>query len=104
MPAEALVVMFAIATGYVAAGLVSSLYSLLTNRPASFRVVSEGLAERLLLVPLIVFGGPFILSRNAVRGRVIENRPIGWLCVSLTIVLSWSFISGLFVIHLALSI
>lgn len=102
MSPELFIFAFAIATGYVAAGLTSSLYSLLTSRPASFQNLPDSLAERLLHVPIFVIGGPFILLRNALRGRIIEGRPVSWLALSSFIVVGWSFISGLFVLHLAL--
>ena len=101
---EVFVLLYAIATGYVAAGLVSSFYSLMTSRPASFEIVSDKVVDKLMQLPVIVMGGPAILMRNAVRGRLIEHRPVGWLFASLAIAVSWSFVSGLFVIHLALSI
>lgn len=104
MAFELIVIGFAIATGYVAAGLVTSLYSLVTNRPASFQTPADSFGQKVLQVPVVVLGGPFILLRNALRGRAIENRPLGWVFMSLFIVMSWSFVSGLFVMHLALSI
>lgn len=104
MSPEFLVLFFAVATGFVAAGLVSSFHTLVTNRPASFRLDDQSLPARLAHLPLIVFGGPSILMRNAVRGRLIERRPMGWLWMSLVVVASWSFVSGLFVLHVALSL
>lgn len=101
---ELFIIAYAIAAGYVAAGLVSSFYSLMTNRPASFQVAASTMIGRALQVPVIVFGGPFIVMRNALRSRAIENQSLSWLCLSLLIVVTWSFISGLFVIHIALSL
>lgn len=104
MLVEVFVLFFAIATGFTAAGLVSSFHTLVTNKPASFELPMESLLERLAHLPLIVIGGPQILLRNALRGRILEDRPVGWLFLTLGIVGFWCFVSGLFVLHVFVSV
>ena len=43
---------------------------------------------------LIMFAGPAILMRNAIRGRRIEHRNVGWLVASAAIAGAWSLCSG----------
>jgi len=101
---EILIIFYAIATGYVASGLIASFYQLVTDKPASFQSVPDGMVMRLVTVPVLMFGGPAILLRNAVRGRLIEGRPVIFLGLSALIAASWSFISGLIVLQFALFI
>jgi hypothetical protein len=89
------------ACGFVAAGLIASLIQLITGRPARFAVELESTWTGLRDCVMIALCGPFILMRNAIRGRLIENRPIGWLMASSVIALMWSACSGVFVLQLA---
>lgn len=41
-----------------------------------------------------MFAGPAILMRNAIRGRRIEHRNLGWLVASAAIAGAWSLCSG----------
>ena len=51
-------------------------------------------------VLVLVFGGPLVLMRNAIRGRLIEHRPVSFLVASTVIASLWCFFSGVFLIHL----
>ncbi len=42
--------------------------------------------------------------RNAIRGRMIERRPIGWLVASATIAGAWSLCSGSVVMEFLLPV
>ena len=90
-------------TGFVAAGLISSLYQLVTAEPARFRLF--GASAWAWLLSFLFFGltGPFIIMRNAVEARRKERSAVGWLFGSLLIASLWSVCSGLVVLHLALS-
>lgn len=97
------VVLFAIAVGFVVAGLVGNLHQLVTNRPPSFALGDPPAAPRAWLAFMIVFSGPFILMRNAIRARFIEQRPIVWLALTSVISAAWSFALGVFVLDLLLA-
>ncbi|MEP3277813.1 MAG: hypothetical protein ABJN26_21310 [Stappiaceae bacterium] len=101
---ELLLAVYIGCAGFVAAGLIASFYQLVTNRPARFALESETLIRILATVAIVIFAGPFILMRNAIRGRRIEGRPIGWLVASTTIAGMWSMCSGVVVIQFALAI
>lgn len=93
----------AVATGIVAAGLASSFYRLVSGRPLSFSLLTASLPEVLAGIASLVFGGPAVIMRNAVRARVLEQRAWIWLCLSAMIATFWSFMSGLFVLSLLLA-
>lgn len=88
--------------GFVAAGVIGSAYQYLTNQPPRFNVAVEGVAGIVGYTGFCLFAGPFIIMRNAIRGRRIENRPLGWFVASSTIAGMWSLGSGLLLIQLIL--
>ncbi|MFN4011899.1 DUF6949 family protein [Pannonibacter carbonis] len=87
--------------GFVAAGVLGSFYQLLTNTPPRFHLRLETLVGTVSSCLMCAFAGPFIIMRNAIRGRRIENRPIGWLVASSTIAGMWSICSGLVMMRFA---
>ena len=93
----------AVATGIVAAGLTASFYRLVTGRPLSFTLLTAPLPDVLTGVAALVFAGPAVIMRNAVRARMLEHRAWVWLCLSAGIAVFWSFMSGLFVLSLILA-
>lgn len=101
---ELLIAVYAVAAGFVAAGTLASFYQLVTDHPPGFSMQADGIAANLTAVFLCVFAGPFILMRNAVRGRLNEQRPVGWLAASAAIAAGWSLCSGIVVIEFALAL
>jgi len=94
---------FSVATGFVAAGLGASAFQLATNRRLSFEIPDWTLFSKFLLTFVIVICGPVIMVRNGVRGWILEKRHPGWLAGTIALATGWSFISGLFVLHMALA-
>ena len=74
---------FSIATGFVAAGLTSSFYRLVTNKPPSFQLHSGTMMWQMI--------------------GVFENRPPFWMLLSGCIATMWSFLSGLFLLGVMLA-
>ncbi|MCW2308448.1 DUF6949 family protein [Rhodobium gokarnense] len=101
---ELLVVGYAIATGFVAAGMLGSFYQLLTRRPPSFVLSVDTWWTIISSTVMCAFAGPFIIMRNALRGRRIEHRPLGWLAASTAIAAGWSLCSGIVVLEMTLSV
>ncbi|CTQ51722.1 hypothetical protein LP7551_00235 [Roseibium album] len=99
---DLLLVGYIACAGFVAAGVLGSLYQLVTKQPPRFNFTGESLMGFLAGMFLCVFAGPFIIMRNAIRGRRIENRPLGWLVASSTIAGMWSVCSGVMVMNVAL--
>ncbi|MCC7347131.1 MAG: hypothetical protein IT538_07000 [Variibacter sp.] len=95
MAAESVQSFIALAIGFSVAGLTASGYQLWTARPLSFRLLSQrARAPALAAVPLLVFGAPFVIMRNTVRGRRIEGRPATFVTLATIIAGLWSLMSG----------
>ena len=92
------------AAGFVSAGVLGSFYQLLMQEPPRFNFNVETIPAILSGIVMVLFAGPFIIMRNAIRGRRIEKRPVGWLVASSTIAGMWSLCSGLLVMQLALGV
>ncbi|ABS64239.1 conserved hypothetical protein; putative membrane protein; putative exported protein [Parvibaculum lavamentivorans DS-1] len=94
---------FSVATGFIAAGLVSSFYRLVTNKPPSFQLASETMLWQVVGIVTLIFAGPTVILRNALRAQVFENRPPFWMVLSGCIAMMWSFLSGVFLLGVMLS-
>jgi len=94
---------FATTTGFVAAGLTGSFYRLVTNKPPSFQVWDSSLFGQVAGLLTLVFAGPTVILRNALRAQVFENRPPAWLLISFFIAMMWSCLSGIFILSLMLT-
>lgn len=94
---------YACCIGFVLAGTLASFYQFIANRPVRFMVSVESWLMALASILLCIFAGPFIIMRNALRGRRIEHRPIGWLFGSSAIAGVWSLCSGIVVLNLILA-
>ena len=85
----------ALAIGFAVAGLISTGYQLVTERPASFRLLGQGpQAAAFAAIPFLVFAAPFIIMRNTIRGRRIERRRFEFVMVATVIAGIWSLMSG----------
>jgi O-antigen/teichoic acid export membrane protein len=96
----------ALAIGFAVAGLISTGYQLVTERPASFRLLEQGPhPSTFAAIPFLVFAAPFIIMRNTIRGRRIERRRFEFVMVATVIAGIWSLMSGTVVVmavdHLA---
>lgn len=100
MPENVLIYLYAATVGLVAGGIVVSGYRLATSCQPSFQTRPESLGGALAQVLVITFGGPLVLMRNAIRGRLIERRPLPFLAASAVIASLWCFFSGVFLLGL----
>ena len=103
---EPLLFTYAVACGFVFSAVLATGYQLLLNRPARFDLVhdlgSKPVAAAFFRMLLIVWAAPYIIMRNAVRGRLIERRPLGWLAASALVAGIWSLCAGILVLHTAI--
>jgi hypothetical protein len=89
----------ALAIGFAVAGAISTGYQLLTNQPASFRLLEQGpQARTFAAVPMLAFAAPFIIMRNTLRGRRIERRRFEFVMVATVIAGIWAIMSGTVVV------
>jgi hypothetical protein len=89
----------ALLIGFAVAGLISTGYQLITQRPASFRLLEQGpQLATFAAIPLLVFAAPFIIMRNTIRGRRIEQRRFEFVMIATIIAGIWSMMSGTVVV------
>ena len=95
MSQDALNSLFCLCLGFALAGALTNGYQAMTERPAGFRLLQEGIApRRFAAVPFLVFAAPFIIMRNTVRGRRIERRRFEFVMMATVIAGLWSLMSG----------
>ena len=91
-----------LSSGYVASGVIASGFMLFSGRsPQLIKPQSE--ATRLAAVGLTIFTGPSILTSNAIRSRN-DGQPPAYLAIVLMLSAAWSFVIGLFVVSIAITI
>ena len=95
MSLESVQLVIVLLIGFSVAGMLSSGYQLVTERPLSFRLLGEGeQSARLLAVPVLTFAAPFVIMRNALRGQRIEGRRFELVMLATVIAGFWSLMSG----------
>jgi O-antigen/teichoic acid export membrane protein len=87
--------LLALLIGFAVAGVISTGYQLITERPASFRLLEQGPhPSTFAAIPFLVFAAPFIIMRNTIRGRRIERRRFEFVMVATVVAGIWSLMSG----------
>ena len=90
---------FALAWGFAVAGLCSSGYRVYASQLPSFRQLEVGpMATRFAAIPLLMFSAPYIIMRNTMRGRRLENRRADLVMMASVIAGLWSLMSGTVVV------
>lgn len=100
MTSQALLNVYAVVLGFAFAGLLSSGYQALANKPLSFRLLGAPRGLALASVPLLTFGAPFVIVRNTIRGRRIERRRFEIAMLATVFACFWSLMSGTVVVGL----
>jgi len=99
LSAETVQSLFALAWGFAVAGLCASGFRLATRHHASFRLLEIGpMPTRFAAIPLLMFSAPFIIMRNTLRGRSLEQRRFEVVMVATVIAGLWSLMSGTVVV------
>ena len=97
MSPEALQSFIALGIGFALAGALVSVYQHFAQRPAGFGLLTQGASpQAFAAVPFLVFAAPFIIMRNTVRGRRIENRRFEFVMMATVLAGFWSLMSGTF--------
>lgn len=99
---EILVFGLVVAAGFVASGVVLSFYMLVT-RSKSYEPAPKSDFQRVALVGLTIFTGPTMLTGNMMR-KTEEPPPRGYVPIMLGVTALWSYLLGLLVVSLALTL
>lgn len=98
-----LVLGYAIAAGFVTAGIVGSFYQLVTAVPAGFALLGRSGPAMLVTFLFCAVVGPFIIMRNAIEVKGRDRPAIGRIAGSMVVAGMWSACSGLIVLDFALA-
>ncbi len=93
---------FAVACGFTAAGLVTSLYQMTHSVNAGFRAIFDTPAQALWSLALCAFAGPWIMLSAALHVWRGGRLPVAWVGVAAAISAAWSFCSGVVIVQMAL--
>ena len=97
MSPDALNSLFSLCIGFALAGALASGYQAMAERPAGFGLLTQGASpQALAAVPFLVFAAPFIIMRNTIRGRRIEQRRFEFVMLATVLAGLWSMMSGTF--------
>jgi hypothetical protein len=94
---ELYTVLFALASGLTASGIVANLYRLAGQKP-------ESLSGRIGYIAVMVLAGPSVLFDNAARARRKKDCSAIAFWMAAAIAGYWSFVIGLFVLNIALAV
>jgi hypothetical protein len=99
MSPESIESLFALAFGFAVAGVCASTYQLVTQSPVSFKLLQRGpRPSTFAAVPFLAFTAPFIIMRNTIRGRRIDNRRFAFVMIATIAAGFWSMLSGTLVV------
>ncbi len=103
MLGDLLIIGYAVTVGFVAAGIVASFYQLVTSERAKFILLGNGILATMMTIVFCALTGPVIIMDRALKARIKEREPVGWLLGSVLVAVLWSCCSGIVVISFALS-
>ncbi len=93
---ELMVVLFSVAVGLTASGVVANVYRLFGHKP-------ESMSARAGYMAVMVFAGPSVLFDNAVRARRKKSCSAVAFWLATAIAGYWSLALGLIVLSLAVA-
>ena len=100
MSPDALNSLFELCIGFAMAGLLTSGYQALLQRPAGFALLHHrAMPTAFAAVPFLVFAAPFIIMRNTLLGRqVLQQRRVQFVMMATLLAGFWSLMSGTFIV------
>jgi hypothetical protein len=99
---ELVVLIYAVAVGFVAAGIATSFRQLLTAEPPRLSLIGERWTTLAATLAIFAVTGPLLVFRAVVSGRLAERRSLAWTIGGITIVGLWSCCLGILVMGLVM--
>ncbi len=100
---ETVLLFYATAVGFTAAGIAGSLYQLITREPPRFPGLSGGFAAIVVSWLFCAIIGPFIVGRMLVARWTERSRrepnPLGWSVAGIFVAGLWSGCSGIILLQ-----
>jgi hypothetical protein len=101
---EFLLLLYAIAIGFVAAGITASCYKMLSSEPARFALLGQSVLAWVTTFAFCALTGPVIVVEMAIRRVREEKLPLGWLAAGVGIAAMWSCCVGIVMLELVLAV
>jgi len=101
---EFLILLYAIAVGFVAAGITASCYKMLCSEPARFALLGQSIAAWFTTFAFCALTGPVIVVDMALKRVREEKLPLGWLAVGVGVAALWSCCVGIIMLELVLAV
>jgi hypothetical protein len=100
MYAASLTLVFALAIGFVIAGIVSNVFQLVTDDDSDFHFPVTSDAHRLAMIGLLLLAAPNILVRAANRSLRLGDWPMAYTAGCFALAGIWSFGLGYCVLRI----
>ncbi|HEY0281218.1 MAG TPA: hypothetical protein VGC27_01190 [Rhizomicrobium sp.] len=94
---DIIVILFSVAAGFTASGIVANLYRLMADKPQSR-------AGKTFYIAVMVIAGPCVLVANAAKSRRAKGCSHFAFWLATAVAGYWSFAIGLFVLDLSLAL
>ncbi|HWM83214.1 MAG TPA: hypothetical protein VNQ56_14235 [Pseudolabrys sp.] len=99
MSAECVQSFMALALGFAVAGCLAAGYQLVMRQPVSFGLLHQGPSRTAFVaLSVICFAAPFIIMRNTLDARPIEDRSFRLTFLATVFAGLWSLMSGTVVV------
>ena len=104
MVRDLLLLAYAVAVGFVAAGITASFYKMLTSEPAAFRLLGASALAWVTTFAFCALTGPVIVIDYAIKSRRVDRLPFGWVAAGVAMAALWSCCVGIIVLEVVLSL
>ncbi len=104
MLGDFLLLLYAVAVGFVAAGITASFYRMVTSEPARFGLFGQSLLAWITTFAFCAMTGPVIVVDMAIQRVRNEKLPFGWLMAGVGIAALWSCCLGIVVLAVVLGV
>lgn len=101
---EFCLLLYAIAIGFVAAGITASCYKMLSSEPARFALFGQSVLAWVTTFAFCALTGPVIVVDMAVKRVREEKLPLGWLAAGVGVAAMWSCCVGIVMLELVLAV
>jgi hypothetical protein len=101
---ELLILLYAAAVGFVAAGIVSSFRQMVNAEPPQFRMAGERWTVLLASLAYFAFTGPVLVFRTLLSGGLAGRRSLTWTLAGIAVIGLWSCCLGLIVLQVILAL
>jgi hypothetical protein len=92
-----------IMAGFVTSKIVANLCLLLMGQKGQLQFKPRSEVGRVLAIGVVTFTGPATLFDHSLTATRTRSQPLPYLWMSLSLVVFWSYLLGLFVVQLALA-